>query len=258
MSVAAGQTEIVVCPDAAALAAEAADRIVAAAREAISHSGRFTLVLSGGSTPERTYTLLAQSPRREQIDWSRAWLFFGDERFVPHDDPRSNYHMAQQSLLKPAAIDPTHVLAISTNLETPAQCAAQYESSLRHFFDLDADNSFPEFDLVLLGLGDDGHTASLFPGKPSLDEKRTWITWSPPGTLPPPVERITFTLPLINPAREGVPLVSGAAKAAVVQEIREGPPDLHKRPASGVRPAGKLTWLVDESAAKLLSRERGT
>jgi 6-phosphogluconolactonase len=255
MSVAAGQTEIVVCPDAAALAAQAADRIIAAAREAISYRGRFTLVLSGGATPERTYALLAQPPRRDQIDWSRTWLFFGDERFVPHDDPRSNYHMAQQSLLKPAAIDLTHVLAISTNLETPAQCAAQYESSLRHFFDIETDNSFPEFDLVLLGLGDDGHTASLFPGKPSL-ENRAWVTWSPPGILPPPVDRITFTFPLINSAREVMFLISGAAKAAVLHKILEGPPDVHNHPAGGVRPAGKLTWLVDEPAAKLLNRKR--
>jgi 6-phosphogluconolactonase len=256
MSVAAGQTEIVVCPDAAALAVHAADRIVAAATSAISHSGRFTLVLSGGSTPERTYTLLAQSPRRQQIDWSRTWLFFGDERFVPHDDPRSNYHMAEQSLLKPAAIDPAHVLAISTNFETPGQCASQYESWLRKFFNHDADKALPEFDLALLGLGDDGHTASLFPGKPSLDEQRAWVTWSTPGTLPPPVDRITFTFPSINAAREVMFLVSGAAKAEVLYKILEIAPNVHKHPASGVRPAGKLIWLIDEPAAKLLNRKR--
>lgn len=258
MSVAAGQTEIVVCPDAGALAAEAADRIVLAAREAISQRGRFTLVLSGGSTPERTYTLLAQSPRRNQINWSLTWLFFGDERFVPHDDPRSNYRMAQQSLLIPAAVDPAHVFAVSTDFKMPVQCAVQYESLLREFFNLNADNNLPRFDLVLLGLGDDGHTASLFPGKPPLDERHLWITWSVPGTLPPPVDRITFTFPLINSAREAMFLVSGAPKAAVLQAILEGPTDVRRHPASGVRPAGKLTWLVDEPAAKLLSHKQRT
>jgi 6-phosphogluconolactonase len=256
MSVAAGQTEVVVCPDAAALAAQAADRIVAAASKAVSHSGRFTLVLSGGSTPERTYALLAQSPRREQIDWSRTWLFFGDERFVPHDDPRSNYHMAEQSLLEPAAIDPTHVLAIPTGSGKPVDSATRYELELREHFDLHPASDPPQFNLVLLGLGDDGHTASLFPSKPSLDEQQAWVTWTPPGTLPPPVDRITFTFPLINSAREVMFLVSGAAKAEVLHEIFEGPPDVHKRPASGVRPAGKLTWLIDEPAARLINRLR--
>jgi 6-phosphogluconolactonase len=198
---------------------------------------------------------LAQSPRRKQIDWSHTWLFFGDERFVPHDDQRSNYRMAQQSLLKPAAIDPAHVLAIPTNFETPAHCAAQYASSLSKFFNRDAAKALPEFDLVLLGLGDDGHTASLFPGEPSLDEQRAWITSSPPGTLPPPVDRITFTFPLINRARQVMFLVSGAAKAEVLQKILEGPTDVHTHPASGVRPAEKLTWLVDEPAAEQLNRK---
>jgi len=254
MSVAAGQTEIAVCPDAAALAAAAADRIVTASREAIRRAGRFTFVLSGGSTPERTYARLAQSPHRESIDWSLTWLFFGDERFVENDDQRSNYRMAEQALLKPLAIEPSHIFAIPTGLGAPDQCAARYESMLRSYFKLSPASDFLQFDMILLGLGDDGHTASLFPGKPALDEKTAWVMWSPPGTLPPPVDRITFTFPLINSAREVLFLVSGAAKAEVLKEILESPPDVHKHPASGVRPAGKLTWLVDEPAAKLLNR----
>jgi len=252
----AGQTEVVVCPDAAALAAQAADRIVAAASEAISHSGRFTLVLSGGSTPERTYALLAQSPRRDRLDWSRTWLFFGDERCVLPDDLRSNYRLANEALLKPAHVDPDHVFPIPTSPGTPADCAGKYARALRSFFGLDAASDLPQFDLILLGLGDDGHTASLFPGKPSLDERIAWITWSPPGSLPPPVDRITFTFPLINSAREVMFLVSGAAKAGVMHEILEGPTDVHKHPAGGVRPAGKLTWLIDVPAARLISRLR--
>lgn len=264
MSVAAGQAEIVVRSDAVALAAETADRIVASARAAIAQRGRFTLVLSGGSTPERTYRLLGQNPRSGEIDWSRTWIFFGDERCVPHDDPRSNYRLANEALLQPAGISPDHVLAVPTASRTPAQSAAEYETSLRKFFDFAISSAqsgqghgFPKFDLNLLGLGDDGHTASLFPGKPTLNQREAWVTWSPPGVLPPPVDRVTFTFPLINAAQQVMFLVSGAGKASIVHEVLDGPPDVHKHPASGVLPAdGKLIWLLDEPAAKLLNRQR--
>lgn len=261
----AGQLEIVVCRDAAALAGNIADRIVAAAHTAIAQRQRFTLVLSGGSTPERTFKLLAAPPRRDQIDWSRTWLFFGDDRCVPHDDPRSNYNLANQSLLTPAGIAPDHVLAVPTDSLTPEQSAAAYESMLRNFFDNapaadeSANRNFPAFDLILLGLGDDGHTASLFPGKPSLNEQNAWVTWSPPGVLPPPVDRVTFTFPLINAAREAMFLVSGPAKATIVHQVLDESPDIQKHPSSGVQPAkGKLTWMLDEPAAKLLKRKTAT
>jgi 6-phosphogluconolactonase len=261
MSVAAGQVEIEVCDNATVLAALAADRIVAAAQSAITQRGRFTLVLSGGSTPERTYRLLGQDPRRELIDWSRTWFFFGDERCVPPDDPRSNFNLANEALLKPARIAPDHVFAVPMDNRSPAESAAAYEATLRTFFNLPAPpthssspRNLPAFDLILLGLGDDGHTASLFPGKPTLDEKNAWVTWSPPGVLPPPVDRVTFTFPLINAAQEAMILISGEAKAAIVHDVLDSPPNVHKHPASGVRPVtGKLTWLLDEPAAKLLT-----
>ena len=256
---AAANVEIVVCPDAAALATTAAERIVAAAKWAIDKSGRFTIALSGGSTPERLYKLLAQPNWKSQIDWSHTWLLFGDERCVPHDDPRSNYHLANESLLKPANISPRQILSIPTDLGTPADCAAAYENSLRRFFDFTipvdstrGGHNFAQIDLILLGLGDDGHTVSLFPRKPALDENRAWITWSPPGILPPPVDRVTFTFPLINAAHEAMFLISGAAKAGIVHEVIDGPVDLHKHPSSGVKPQEKLTWLLDEPAAAQL------
>jgi 6-phosphogluconolactonase len=263
MSVAAGRVEIAVSRDAAELAAEAAKRIAAAAEAAIAERGRFALVLSGGSTPERTYKVLAAQPADQKIDWARTWMFFGDERCVPHDDTRSNFHLANEALFKPAGIAADRVLAIRTDSRTPAQSAADYELVLRKFFDPSATTAekiggFPPFDVILLGLGDDGHTASLFPGKPTLDEREAWITWSPPGVLPPPVDRVTFTLPLINAAREIMFLVSGAAKATIVHEVLDAPMDVHLHPSSGVRPThGKLTWLLDEPAARLLNRERG-
>jgi 6-phosphogluconolactonase len=247
------QCEIVVVADADALAAEAARRIVAAATAAIAARGRFTLVLSGGSTPERTYKLLAKPEWRSQIDWLRTWLFFGDERCVPYDDSRSNYHLASESLLKPAQIAADRVIAVRTDGGTPAECAADYESQLKRFFG-GANVHPPQFDLILLGLGDDGHTASLFPGKPSLDESSVWVTSSPPGVLPPPVDRVTLTFPVLNSAREAMFLVSGAGKATIVREVLEGTCDVQQHPSRGVRPKdGIVTWLLDNAAASKLT-----
>jgi 6-phosphogluconolactonase len=263
MDVAAGRVEMVVASDAAALATDAADRIVAAAAAAITARGRFTLALSGGSTPERTYRLLGQNPRRSQIDWSRTWLFFGDERCVPPEDPRSNYHLAAESLIKPADIQPDHVFAVPVGSRTPEQSAVEYQSILEKFFGgadskqpRSSPTGLPAFDLNLLGLGDDGHTASLFPGKATLDEQKLWVTWSTPGVLPPPVNRVTFTFPLINAARKVMFLVAGEKKAQIVHEVLDNPPDAHQHPATGVRPNnGNLVWMLDEAAAKLLNRQ---
>jgi 6-phosphogluconolactonase len=254
----ATDSEIVVSRDVEALSTEAAERIIAEAQSAISVRGRFTLVLSGGSTPERTYQLLAQPSRRSKIDWSKTWLFFGDERCVPHDDPRSNFRVAAEALLKPLRIAADHVLVVPVEAGSPAQCAAEYERRLRQFFGVPAGGAFPHFDVILLGLGDDGHTASLFPGKPALGETKAWVTWSPPGVLPPPVDRVTLTLPVLNTAREVMFLVAGEEKAPVVREILEDRSDYHVHPATGVKPKdGNLTWLLDETAAKLLRQKRG-
>lgn len=251
--------ETVVCPNPSALARQAAERIVKACQLSIRLRNRFTIALAGGSTPKLTYELLAQPPFASQVDWSRAWIFFGDERCVPHDDERSNFRMADRTWLSPAKIDAGHIFPIPTDRSTPAECAAAYEQTLRSFFgDLEG-LEFPQFDLILLGLGDDGHTASLFPGKPALDERSAWVAWSTPGTLPPPVDRITFTLPLLNSAREVLFLVGGAGKANIVSEVI-GPaacPDNY--PSGLVRPNhGKLIWMLDEAAAaKLPPESRG-
>ncbi|MCC7085642.1 MAG: 6-phosphogluconolactonase [Pirellulales bacterium] len=249
----AQQREIVMVADADALAAEAARRIVVAANSAIAARGRFSMALSGGSTPERTYKLLAQPDWRSRIDWMRTWLFFGDERCVPHNDSRSNYHLARESLLKPAKIAADRVEAVRTDLATPALCAADYELRLKRLFE-EPNRQPARLDLILLGLGDDGHTASLFPGKPSLAETKAWVTWSPPGVLPPPVDRVTLTFPVINSAREAMFLVSGARKATIVHEVLKGRSDIEKLPSMGVRPInGKLVWLLDKPAASKLA-----
>jgi 6-phosphogluconolactonase len=259
MTTAASNREIVVCHDPAALAEQAADRIIAAASESIAARGQFTLALSGGSTPERLYKLLAAERRRTKIDWQRTWLSFGDERFVPHTNERSNYRVAAEALLKPAQIPSDHVFAVPVDCPTPADAAAEYEKQLRAFFGESAANQFPQFDLILLGLGDDGHTASLFPGKPALNEKTAWVTWSPPGALPPPVDRVTFTFPVLNAARQVMFLVAGTGKSQIVREILENSPNPQRHPASGVKPQhGKLVWMLDEAAASALTRKPPT
>lgn len=253
----AAATDLKVYADADALAAKAAAGVARAAAEAIRHRGRFTLVLAGGSTPRKTYALLAAGEGEANIDWSRTFLFFGDERHVPHDDPKSNYRMAHEALLAIAPIASEQVLPIETSLATADACAEQYAAALVKFFGLPA-GTMPIFDLILLGLGDDGHTASLFPGAPALEVTDRIATWSPPGTLPPPVDRITLTYPALNAARQVMFLVAGANKAEALRDVVEGQAPLEKRPAAGIRPeSGSLTWLVDSAAAGLLRNTGG-
>jgi 6-phosphogluconolactonase len=242
--------------DADALAAAAAELVIRAACDAIEKRGRFTLVLAGGSTPERTYSLLAGPERLPAVDWSKVIFFFGDERFVPPGDAASNYGMARRSLLSRLPIAASQVYRIPTEKLTPAESAAAYSSELGRFFEQACDSTpVPRFDLVLLGLGDDGHTASLFPEKPAVLVDDQWITWSPPGVLPPPVDRVTMTYALLNAARQVVFLVAGEKKAGVVKEILEENPGREKYPAAGiVAAAGSMTWLLDEPAASHLTQ----
>jgi 6-phosphogluconolactonase len=249
--------ELKVYADADQLAAKAAIAVARTAAESIRHRGRFTLVLSGGSTPRKTYALLAEGEGETNIDWSRAYLFFGDERHVPHDDPRSNYRMAHEALLSVAPITSEQVLPVPTDLPTAGACAEAYSEALAKFFALPTAGTMPIFDLVLLGLGDDGHTASLFPGAAALGVDDRIATWSPPGVLPPPVDRITLTYPALNAAREVLFLVSGTSKAMVLRDVLEGKADRRALPAAGVRPeTGRVTWMADEAAASLVERPK--
>jgi 6-phosphogluconolactonase len=198
--------------------------------------------------------MLAQPARAADIDWSKTYLFFGDERFVPPDDVRSNFAMAKRSLLDPFPVDPSHLFPIPTRGKTPAECAAEYAAELARFFSTSTDGPPPRFDLILLGMGEDGHTASLMPGSPALEVNDAWVTWSPAGTLPREVDRITLTYPVLNAAREVLFLVTGGKKAAVVRDVLEADVPREQRPAAGVNPVdGTLTWLVDEGAAMLLA-----
>jgi 6-phosphogluconolactonase len=237
------------------LAAKSALAIARTAAECIRQRGKFTLVLAGGSTPRRTYELLARGEGEHSIDWSRVFLFFGDERFVPHDDPRSNYKLAHDTLLSAAPIASEQVLAVDTSLASPAASAGDYAARVAQFFALPR-GTMPAFDMILLGLGDDGHTASLFPHASALKVHDETVTWSPPGVLPPPVDRITLTLPVLNAAHQVMFLVSGAGKAEVVAEVLSGRAKYEDHPAAGVRAkAGRISWLLDRAAAANLPHE---
>jgi 6-phosphogluconolactonase len=270
-------TQLVICEDSDALAAEAAEFICHCARVAIAERGRFSLVLSGGSTPERAYTLLAQPAGKRSLDWSKTYIFFGDERFVPPDDPRSNFRMARRTLLNRVPTPPSQMFPIRTDEPTAAAAALRYAAELAFLCRCGilprwpaeptlesaagkrqdaASTILPRFDLILLGLGEDGHTASLFPGAAALGVEDAWVTWSRPGRLPPPVDRITMTYPVLNAARQVAFLVAGESKAAVLRDVLEGTADRRSLPAAGVQPRdGQLTWFVDQDAARLLSRE---
>ena len=246
---------LTIARDADDLAERAAGRFLQAGADAISQSRRFIAALSGGSTPEKLYALLAQPGTAARLDWQQCDFFLGDERFVPPDDPRSNYALVRRTLLAPGTVPADRVYAVPVQSATADAAAAAYEVTLATVFGARDRRQPPRLDLILLGLGDDGHTASLFPHAPSLAVRDRWVVGSPPGTLPPPVERITLTYPVLNAARRVIFLVSGEKKAAVLQELLEGQPRPEERPAAGVRPVeGTVEWLVDEAAASALTR----
>jgi len=245
--------QLIICESPDDLALRTADAIVAAAAVAIGDRGRFLLVLSGGTTPENAYSLLSQGKRAAAIDWSKVFVFFGDERMVPASDARSNLGMAQRTLLGRIAIPPGQVFPLRTEGRSAAGAAAEYDAELLRFFAADPRHASPGFDLILLGMGEDGHTASLFPHAAALDAQDAWATWSPPGVLPPPVDRVTLTYPAINSARQVLFVVAGEKKAPALRDILEGRANRAIRPAAGVQPIdGTLTWLIDRDAGRLL------
>ncbi len=230
--------EIVVLPDPAALAREATDRFVALARSAIAAQGRFTVALSGGSTPRALYEQLVTQP----IEWRHVHIFWGDERCVPPDHPDSNYGMAQRTLLSHIDIPAPNVHRLKGELD-PAQAAQQYEAELRAIL-----GTAPRFDLILLGMGTEGHTASLFPGTPALHEQRRWVVAQYVDKLQ--ANRLTLTPPVINQAANVIFLIAGSDKAVALQSVWHGPHDPDHLPAQIVMPTtGRVIWLVDQAAA---------
>jgi 6-phosphogluconolactonase len=244
-----GGAEVVVVPEKEDLAREAARRFVALAREAVDSRGRFSVALAGGSTPGGVYRLLAEMPWQAQIPWQDVHLFWGDERCVPPDDPDSNYRLAQRTFIGQVPIPTDNVHRVLGELK-PQAAARAYDLELQRYFC----GPLPRLDLVFLGIGSDGHTASLFPGSPVLDETKDVVAAVRAEYQGRPAWRVTLTLGAINAARQVLFLASGAEKADILATVlgsSEG--DL---PAQQVCPvAGRVTWLVDRAAAAGLSGE---
>jgi 6-phosphogluconolactonase len=233
--------EIQVVPDPQSVAQAAADRIIAAADQAIALQDTFSLVLSGGSTPKVLYTILAATPARDQIDWTKVTIFFGDERCVPPDDEQSNYRMARETLLSKVPIPGDNVYRIHGESD-PHQAAIEYGQALKDMFG----ESGP--DLTLLGMGDDGHTASLFPHTEALKETKHRCI----ANFVPKLNtwRVTMSAPFLNKSRQVLILVNGQGKAARIAEVLEGPPLPDDLPIQRIAPAsGRLVWIMDAAAA---------
>jgi 6-phosphogluconolactonase len=241
--------EIRILPDAAAIAKRAALEFVHAA---VGAKGSFNVVLSGGSTPKALYSLLVNDPAlRSQVPWDKTHLFFGDERHVPPDHPDSNFRMAMETMISKAPLKLEQVTRIKGEYPDAEQAALEYEKALRGSFKLE-NGEYPRFDLLLAGMGNEGHTLSLFPGTKALHAEgrlvvRNWI-----GKLY--TERITLTAPAASNSAEIMFMVTGADKAPALKAVLEGPCEPEQLPAQLLQPKnGKLLWLVDAAAGSMLS-----
>ena len=237
--------DILIFPDLAELARQAAARFAIMAAEAVAARSRFTVALSGGGTPTGLYRLLAQAPYRDRLPWPHIHLFWGDERCVPPDHPESNFRQAQETFISRVPIPAANVHRILGELAPDAAVQA-YTTALRAFFSA----PWPAFDLILLGMGDDGHIAALFPGSPALNETERPVVATTGLYQDRPAQRVTLTLTAINRACDILVLVAGAAKAPAVDAVLHGSPA--GLPAQQLHPvAGHLTWLLDQAAAHL-------
>lgn len=232
---------LVVFDDAAALAHGAASFLL---ERALAAPAEFALVLSGGSTPRATYELLGQEPYLSRFPWARMQFFWGDERCVPPDDPASNYGMALHAFLSAVPVPPDHVHPMLTERMSPREAADAYAATLRtHYGGATLDPARPLFDVALLGIGEDGHTASLIPGEKVLDEYKRWVAEVPHGR---DEARITLTYPALDASRVTAFLVSGRQKRAILRHILDGATDV---PAARLRPSGEIVILADRDAA---------
>jgi 6-phosphogluconolactonase len=228
----------------------AADDVLLTASGSIQQRGRFTIALSGGSTPRNLYTLIAANASAS-LPWEKVFFFWGDERHVPPTDSESNYRMALETILSKVPVPPANIFRVPSENPDASAAAEAYEQTLRKFFPV-APGEFPSFDLILLGMGPDGHAASLFPETAALQEKSRLVVANWVEKLH--TSRITLTLPVLNAARRVAFLVSGADKAAILHEVLEGKAPGEKYPSKLVRPSdGKLIWFVDRAAASELS-----
>jgi len=243
----AGEIRILTTPQE--LFAAAAEEVVRAANDAVAERGRFTIALSGGSTPKNLFNLLATNAK-STLPWDRTFFFWSDERHVGPNDPESNYRMADEAMLSKVPVPAGNVFRFAGENPDATVAAQQYEQTIRKFFQMDS--GVPQFDLILLGMGPDGHTASLFPGTAALLEKSKLVVANWVEKLK--THRLTFTLPLINATREVAFLVSGVDKATALKTVLEDNSPGDQYPSKLVNPSGgKLIWFVDRAAASTLS-----
>jgi 6-phosphogluconolactonase len=242
---------LVVLDDPEAVAQAAAERFVAVARAARAARGRAAVALSGGSTPRRLHDLLAAPPFASRVDWTALEVFWGDERCVPPTHPDSNFRMARETLLDRVPVRSDGIHRIAAEGDDPDAAAASYERELARVLGGTPGGVPPALDLILLGMGADGHTASLFPDTPALHERRRWAVAT--RLAGPGGGRITLTYPVLARAAHVMFLVTGRDKAGTLHQVLDGPPAAERLPAQAVRPeAGELVWLVDRDAAAAL------
>lgn len=245
-------TDLVVVADPDVLARKAADLFAEIAEDAIARAGRFTVVLSGGSTPKLLYALLATEPYHSRLPWRRTHVFWGDERCVPPEHPDSNFGVANATLLNRVPVPAVRLHRMEAEREDLDTAAREYEAEIARIFAVPPTGEPPAFDLILLGLGSDGHTASLFPHTEALGETRRWVVRNYIPTLH--ANRLTLTAPILNRGTRILFLVSGADKAPVLREVLEGPEHTERLPSQLIRPVtGRLLWLVDRAAASQLN-----
>jgi 6-phosphogluconolactonase len=255
-SQAQGTTSVEIFPDVAALTAAAGERFVRVAQDAVARRGVFTVALSGGSTPKGLYTLMAKDKNLcGDIPWSKIHFFFGDERQVPPDQADSNFHMVNQAMFQRLAPGLTHIHRILGEFADAAEAASRYEVDMRDFFESHGlvEAGFPRFDLIFLGMGSEGHTASLFPESLALQETHRWVVanWVEKFKA----HRITMTFPVLNNAAEVVLLVAGVAKAPIVVEVLERTATTPRYPVQRVKPCnGTKCWMLDKAAASQLAK----
>ncbi|MFQ5757382.1 MAG: 6-phosphogluconolactonase [Acidiferrobacterales bacterium] len=238
--------------DRAQLSRAAAKEVVRTAAQAIDVRDRFSVALSGGSTPQYLYQLLAEPPLRQQIIWGKAEVFWGDERAVPPEHADSNYRMARDTLLCRVDSPDTQIHRMPAERKDLENAAWDYQVEIARVFGIDPDAEPPRLDIVLLGLGADGHTASLFPYTEALKEETRWVV----SNYAPSLDsyRLTMTTRILNHARHVMFLVAGEDKADALRQVLEGPANPNRLPAQLIRPEqGELTWFVDEPAASKLS-----
>jgi 6-phosphogluconolactonase len=249
---ATAQREVLIFPDAGMLTRRAAEEFVNSVTQAVAQKGSFTVALAGGSTPKAFYSQLADEPQlRSQIPWDKLHFFFGDERHVAPDSPESNFRMANETLFSKGLIKPEQITRIKGEYVDTEKAALEYEQALRAYFRL-RDGEYPRFDLVLLGMGDEGHTLSLFPGTKALHATNRIVVRNWVGKLY--TERITLTAPAANQASRVIFMVTRADKACALKAVLEGPYEPEQLPAQLIQPAsGKLLWLVDQAAGSMLA-----